>query len=131
MSYVLFPGPVAPASWVAGCMLYYTKDLPAEEQKKFLMGLNFYGYQYKPQSSQPEPIVASVYLDLLRKHSKSANFEWESNAAEHILELPGSHIIFYPTLHSIKLRLQLAERLNVGVGIWDLGQGLEYFFNLF
>ena len=126
-----FSGPVAPASWVAGCILYYTKSLPLEEQNKFLMGLNFYGYQYRPQTNQVEPIVGSQYLDLIKRHVSTAKLQWDNDAAEHVLEIPGSHVVFYPTLHSIKLRLQLAERLNVGVGIWDLGQGLDHFYNLF
>jgi hypothetical protein len=38
---------------------------------------------------------------------------------------------YYPTVTSISERLQLAQRLEVGVGIWDIGQGLDYWLNLF
>ena len=131
-NYFFILGPVSPASWITSCILFYTKDLPAVERSRFLMGVNFYGYKYKSNQNTPgEPIIANGFLELLNKYNSKTKVLWDENAMEHLFQFGPNEKVYFPTLHSIKLRLQLAEKLGVGVGIWDLGQGLDHFLNLF
>ena len=42
----------------------------------------------------------------------------------------GKRVVFYPTPASIQFRLKLAQEWNVGLSVWELGQGLPWFMDL-
>ena len=121
---------------------------------KVFLGLNFYGYRYDRVASQPstakkdqapqyemKPIVGRDYIEFLRHNYSTSVIVYDTRVNEHITviqirtakpqpnALPET-IIFYPSLKSIYERLELATKLNMGVAIWDGGQGLDYFFDL-
>ncbi len=118
---------------------------------KVFLGLNFYGYRYdrvgpskkndQQQQYGMKPLVGRDYIDFLRKASSTLMIVYDTRSHEHIAvvqniptkqqqnSLPET-IIFYPSLKSIYERLELAAKLNVGVAIWDGGQGLDYFYDL-
>jgi chitinase domain-containing protein 1 len=123
------PGPVSPANWVAQCMLLYVKDLPPQEARKFLLGINFYGMDY-PRSKRSGPLMGDRYKELLQQYP-DAKLSWDSDSGEHVLKYDSGGVAYYPTLHSLKLRLKIAHHLNCGAAIWDMGQGLDYFYNVF
>lgn len=78
------------------------------------------------------PVVGREYLSLLEQHSPQLH--WEKNSAEHFFLYIDNqnikHVVFYPSLMSIAMRLQEAISWGAGISIWEIGQGLEYFFDI-
>lgn len=119
---------------------------------KVFLSLHFYGHRYDrimpPQPKdqrqyQLKHILGHDYIEFLKKYYKRALMTFDQRAHEHITVVySGSAnnrqensmpeiLIFYPSLKSIYDRLELATKLHVGAAIWDGGQGLDYFFDLF
>lgn len=101
------------------------------------------------------PIVGKEYLELV---SKTSSIQWGDDVEEHYFETKyvfhsytlrgfcfhymkwlnqiffrekgAKHTVFFPTLYSIHRRIKLAEELECGLAIWELGQGLDYFYDL-
>lgn len=127
------PGASAPLYWVKNAVLHICPDSAdnlKEKRAKILLGLNMYGSDYTPNGGQP--IIGHEYLALL-KHLKG-HLTYDEHDVENFFEVKttnGRHMVFYPTLYSINERLKLAQALGTGISLWELGQGLDYFYDLF
>lgn len=127
------PGACAPLYWVKNAVQHICPDSAEdvkEKRAKILLGLNLYGSDYTPNGGQP--IVTHEYLALL-KHLKG-HLTYDDHDVENFFEVKtsnGRHMVFYPTLFSINERLKLAKELGTGISLWELGQGLDYFYDLF
>jgi chitinase domain-containing protein 1 len=123
-------GPNAPYDWVKDTL---TALKPTEEQRaQLLLGLNFYGNIYGPSGGTP--IVGSQYLNVLRTHGeKGVQVAYNDRAREHLMRFTSAEgyqaTLYYPTQRSIAERVALAKELGSGISMWEIGQGLDHFYD--
>jgi len=86
---------------------------------------------------------------LTRFHNSMDGIQWDAQSREHFFTYTPDgapnlaataqerldqdstyHLVYYPTLKSIDERIHLAEELGIGLSIWEIGQGLDYFYDL-
>ncbi|KAK6112600.1 Glycosyl hydrolases 18 family protein [Brugia pahangi] len=117
---------VSPFEWIRRNLEYILSD-SSINSSKLLMGLNFYGYA--SQQTTVKAVIGKDFIEYVT--SQSGTLFWNSVTKEHFLKTKGEDFCIYPTLASLQIRRDLANHFNVGLGIWELGQGLNYFTCLF
>ncbi|KNC55463.1 Cc1-9 [Thecamonas trahens ATCC 50062] len=109
------PGPSAPLAWMERALEGIVPPNAPQLASKVFLGLNFYGNDFAGDGSGG-PII-----------------EWDSGSSEHVYRYVDGqgreHEVWYPSLGSLHVRLELAARAGVGVAVWELGQGLDYLFD--
>jgi chitinase domain-containing protein 1 len=126
------PGANSPLYWMKNVVHHICPDSThhaAEKRAKILLGLNFYGYDFTPEGG--EAVVGTSYLNLLK--SVKGRLKLDERDQENFFEVKtstGRHFVFYPTLYSVQARIDLARELKTGLSIWEIGQGLDYFYDL-
>ena len=99
---------------------------PEAARHKLLVGLNMYGTLFTTHSPR-RPITGREYLSLLEKYKPS--LQWDIESEESYFEfveddgLGGEGEVWYPSLYSVRKRLDLVDDYDVGgVSLWELGQ---------
>ncbi|XP_031623934.1 chitinase domain-containing protein 1 [Contarinia nasturtii] len=126
------PGANSPIKWIRRAVEHICPDtIPnyLEKRQKVLIGMNMYGMDYTLGGGGP--ITGRQFLDLLKMYKGSLNHAEEDEENYFEFKKPSKHLVFYPTLYSINKRIELAKELNTGLSLWEIGQGLEYFYDLF
>ncbi|KAL5036611.1 hypothetical protein BDEG_24552 [Batrachochytrium dendrobatidis JEL423] len=123
-------GPNSPIGWIEENIRRLCPDKTL--RSKLLTGSNMYGYDFDHVTFNSEPLVGSKYISLLKE--KNVILQWDSQSHEHHFtytdDANHKHSVYYPTLKSFHDRLSLASNSGTGVAIWELGQGLDYFFDI-
>ncbi|XP_059471746.1 chitinase domain-containing protein 1 [Neocloeon triangulifer] len=125
------PGPSSPLPWMKDCVESLVPDSNDANREKILLGLNFYGMDFTINGGGP--ILGRDFLQLLENVKPAEKLKYDDNSEENFIELKksdSSHIIFYPTPYSILRRIRLAEEFGTGLSIWEIGQGLDFFYDL-
>ncbi|XP_059318211.1 uncharacterized protein LOC132068596 isoform X1 [Lycium ferocissimum] len=129
------PGPNAPLKWIRSTLhlLVGAGSRGRRLAEKIFVGINFYGNDFVLSGGLGGgPIIAHEYLSLLEQHKPV--IQWEENSAEHFFLYSDNqnvqHAVFYPSLMSLAMRLEEALSWGAGISIWEIGQGLEYFFDI-
>ncbi|KAF2074335.1 hypothetical protein CYY_004356 [Polysphondylium violaceum] len=133
-------GANAPKQWVEDnikiYLSYYRSDEsnPEAISQKLFVGIPFYGYKVSMSKNQqqPSPVVGHEYLKLL-KSNKDQKIIWNDMTQEHSLayfDKGVQTVVTYPSLLFIDQRIQLAKEYKVSISIWEIGQGLDYFYDL-
>lgn len=76
-------------------------------------------------------ITGRDFIYLLDKYKPT--LQWDEKSSEHFFVYSDKglrHAVFYPTLMSLSLRLDEAQDWGTGLSIWEIGQGLDYFFDV-
>ncbi|KAL9558571.1 hypothetical protein PS6_001213 [Mucor atramentarius] len=142
-------GPASPIEWIMDNIEYLAPE--SEERSKLLIGFNMYAMSYLPTRA-PEPLVMKTVIEKLRDQPKERMLDdelfdddvqdednstevlnWDSASQEAwFVDIDEEGIrqgtIWLPTLRSIKNRVRLAEDYGA---LWEVGQGLDYFYDLF
>lgn len=133
------PGPNAPLEWIRFILQLLLGSTGSNAQRlapKIFLGINFYGNDFVLSGGSGGggggAIIGRDYLSLLEKHRPL--LQWEKNSREHFFVYSDHnnvrHAVFYPSLMSIHMRLEEARSWGTGISIWEIGQGLDYFFDL-
>ncbi|KYR00277.1 chitinase domain-containing protein 1 [Tieghemostelium lacteum] len=127
----------SPIHWMRDNLKYFLGDdiqnINQYISKKILMGVPFYGYKHSLATNEFHAVMSWDFTEVLEKNSKG-KFQWNQATYEHNFSYKDSNNynmkLTYPTLLFLDERLKLAKQYHCSISIWELGQGMNYFYDL-
>ena len=125
------PGPNAPLAWMREALAALA---PTEAHRgKVMATLPLLGWDFTlPDGAPSASVDGARFLALLREH-RPTRFDWHAEAYEHVwsyMKDDRRHSVYYPSLKSLAERLGMMRSLGVGVALYELGTGLDFFWDL-
>lgn len=101
-------------------------------RKKFMVGLPFFGMDFGGSNNAPTYVEGMKFIQTLNESKVSPKYlQVYDETAYFYSRSKSSHQMFYPSLQDLDVRMKLIDKENIaGFGIWELAQGLPYFFDL-
>ena len=101
------------------------------KKNKFLAGFPFFGFDYGNGSGR-EYVVGQQFIDTLTEYKVTPYFLKEYQETVYFYKKDkASHTLYYPSLSDLNTRFQKIISYGfAGFGIWELAQGLPFFFDL-
>uniref|UniRef100_A0A673X6Q3 Chitinase domain-containing protein 1 n=1 Tax=Salmo trutta TaxID=8032 RepID=A0A673X6Q3_SALTR len=100
-------GPSSPLPWLRECVLELSPN--NQWRHKILLGLNLYGLDFSTYGA--EPLLGGRFIELLKE--LKPRLLWDEQAEEHYFSYK-----------------RYTAELGTGISMWELGQGLDYFYDL-
>ncbi|GAM25571.1 hypothetical protein SAMD00019534_087460 [Acytostelium subglobosum LB1] len=123
-------GVLAPMQWIEE-NLRSIQTVAAPYMSKVMVGLPFYGYTGTYGGSHAA-MVGHEYTKVLQTYRPK--MQWVSAHQQHTFnyvdEQDHQRWVSYPTLLFIDKRLALAKHYGCSISIWEIGQGLPYFYDM-
>lgn len=125
--------PISPVNWIKDNLDHIFDELnlnPRIVKQKLLFGIPMYGYLMNFQRKSKDAIINKIYLQMLQEELPPIIYN--NDAEECMIKFPSKALqINYPCLKFVKKRIEIAEYYEVGLFVWEAGQGLDYFYELF
>jgi spore germination protein len=118
------PGPIDEYNWFKK-IAEYTATMP--NLNKFVLGMPMYGLDWANGGGPSNPATALEYANIktLEAEYPSGTFEYNANDQDPHFSYTDSvgvqHEVWYTNQQSVGARMQLAESLGLGIGLWHLG----------
>lgn len=128
------PGPSSPIKWAidSASALLLDQQYHTPISKKILMGINLYGNKFIKSERSGGPILSNEILEILKQ--KKPKIIWDNEAKEHyfyFVEKSNEFVVWFPTLKYFDIRLDVAKNtIGCGLSLWEIGQGMDYFYDL-